>query len=408
MILLFNLNDYLGGGEVLLVRLALTMKKKGIRCEVLCLSDSYIAKELMDSEIMCHFWPIKNDSMIYMNKKEKEECQRYLLNSFGKMNIHIFTFCLRDVYNANFFFKDFNDGKTFLSTGIFHHLETKYISRLRWNKNSIIKCNRHNLLEYQRNGGLISENDWALLSNIPAANKDEYNIIPLPIPNAAKVLAATKKPNPQSIKILWIGRFVDFKILGIFNIIRYAMYHKNCNVTLVGYGPLEKQINRFIKRNSIGNVRIRGPVQSPQIKKIAKKYDIGFATGTSIMEIAQAGIPVIISPMLGKECLKRGENRCVGVFGRVEGFNIGEVKMEYMNEMPFLDETIKDVLEHYDEYCNDSVDMLHKCDLDKVTNQYIKVIFESKLQACNSRIRIPKAGIVKWIGRRVVYSLRKG
>ncbi|WP_129408548.1 hypothetical protein [Marinitoga lauensis] len=143
MIVLFNLNAYLGGGEVLLIRLAKKFKEENIKFCVIGYKGSYILEEAEKNGFNYIVWPSKNDSILYMNKSEKKEVIKFFKEKFIKYKeLNIFTFCFRDIYNAHLAFSELTETKIHFSTGIYHPNDTKYLSSYSLIKRKIIKKNK--------------------------------------------------------------------------------------------------------------------------------------------------------------------------------------------------------------------------------------------------------------------------
>ena len=62
MIILFNLNKYLGGGEVILLRFAEHLKSKNVPFSILCMNDSYIFNKALENDYKTILWPSSVDS----------------------------------------------------------------------------------------------------------------------------------------------------------------------------------------------------------------------------------------------------------------------------------------------------------------------------------------------------------
>lgn len=408
MILLFNLNSYLGGGEVLLVRLVRELHKKNENCGVLCTKGSYIEGEVQKIGAYCQTWPIANDSFVYMNDKEKKKIKDFLIEKFSCIpNLTVFTFCQRDTYNAAEFFKYVQNGHVRLCKGVYHPDEVKYISRLSIRKNQIIEMNRNVFLEYHRNAGIVFMNTQNLEASIPGAKEKDYTIIPLPIPlDKTSQIPLEFSLKKEVYNILWIGRFVDFKFTGIMNILKFVKQYKNFQLTMIGYGPYEKKIKRYIKKNNLQNVKLPGPIEPEEIKRIVKGMDIGYATGTSVLEIARYGIPTIISPMLGEKYCNKYSNVCMGVFGSTDDYNLGEVTKTGTNNFLKLDEVMEQIIDHYEEYSLRAKEFIQCFSLDEVVNKYQEFFEKSRLEACDVLSKTPTPGLFKRIYKAIYYKLK--
>lgn len=411
MILLFNLNSYLGGGEVLLVRMAKELKSRGVDCGVLCSAGSYIEKETSTMGIYYKTWPIANDSLVYMSKNDKNKVRKFMSDTFETCkDLTVFTFCMRDTYNAAEFFRTVQGGHVKLCMGIFHPDETKYISKLSFHKNKIIESNRAVLREYHAADSIAFMNDRNLESCLPGADVMEYKIIPLPIPLDKSDDCRGKKSiaDKEIYHVIWIGRFVDFKFTGIMNIIKFMEKNPKFYLTMVGYGPYEQKMRKYIEKHNIRNVELRGQIKPEEIKEVVSEMDLGYATGTSILEIAQYGVPTVISPMLGAKYCKKYENRCVGIFGATGNYNVGEVTSRDYGTLLKLDETMYDVVKNYEQYEDRGEQFIREFELGRVVSAYQELFKECKLEACDVRSIPPTPGLAKRIYKALYYKIKEG
>lgn len=71
-----------------------------------------------------------------------------------------------------------------------------------------------------------------------------------------------QKNNPKELKnLLFVGTLINRK--GIMHLLEAMKYFKKLNLTILGDGPLKKEVNTFIKRNKLDNVTLKGFIKNP-------------------------------------------------------------------------------------------------------------------------------------------------
>jgi hypothetical protein len=105
----------------------------------------------------------------------------------------------------------------------------------------------------------------------------------------------------RQLKIIWVGRFVWFKITSIEYIIKSLEYlsnnyiSSNISLDIIGYGNKESE-DELIKLidNTLLNVNILGGVDYDQLPEIFEQYDIGIGMGLTIKNMADCALPSIL------------------------------------------------------------------------------------------------------------------
>ena len=125
-------------------------------------------------------------------------------------------------------------------------------------------------------------------------------------------------------KIIFIGRLVDFKFASLFAMFNYIKRNPEYHLTVVGNGDRERA-ERYILENHIpsDNIHFIGQVSYSELPGVISEHSIGYAAGTSIIECAQQGIPVIMALQnnANKPFLK---DICGGLFYKTTKGNLGE------------------------------------------------------------------------------------
>lgn len=309
IIVLINFNEYQGGGETLLVRFSEYLQRENIKFLALCESKSFIFKELKKRGI--------NDNSIdttdldynyyYLNELERIEFINSLALKIGDYScVRLVTFCLRDLYTAFMLSSHFKNcsishlilhiqddlylGQTLLDKIIYKGFQVRQFS----GKDNI-ELNRELLKNLNEKEGLISMAE--IISEFWYRNFKikipKSHVVPLPSFVDLKTLG-DKGLNEK--KIIWIGRFVDFKIPSIVSMIDFVSNNQEYSLTIVGDGDKKKILN-YIQKNSLDISRISfvGEIPYHNLGEVIKKHSIGYGMGTSLIELAQYKLPVIIA-----------------------------------------------------------------------------------------------------------------
>ncbi len=114
----------------------------------------------------------------------------------------------------------------------------------------------------------------------------------------------SKYSNDGTITFLWLGRLdADkyFTIVVFLNELEKLSDIRNIQLLIVGIGNKERSIRKKCKDLSF-NVEFLGKVYGKDLDDlIDKRVDIGLAMGTSALDIAKRGKPVIVEGFLNKE-----------------------------------------------------------------------------------------------------------
>ena len=302
MIILYNTNEYLGGGETLALKL----------CEKLANYDdiamitsegSFISQNI---KLGCRILELPSYSYYYMNLKEREQ---YLkdITSFVKVfgDLKIITFCFKDLYPVVDLSKTIKFTPFHL---VLHPLDHLYVAqslldkaRLRllktakYSKAGIVSANKYILHELNEKDSLVSMN-----TNTTNRIYQDYSIrvkhtIALPVFNEYPIV---KNKNVTTKKIVWVGRLVDFKLPAVFAMIDFLNTCSSYTLSIIGAGDSIKVLNYIKgKKNPLltKQVRLLGEVPHNNLQEQLKNFNIGYAMGTSIVEICSLGIPTIVA-----------------------------------------------------------------------------------------------------------------
>ncbi len=338
MRVLVNFNEYLGGGETLLIRYADFLNKRNSKYLVLTSDDSYIS-QFVDVE----FLEIYNKAIDfqYMRKFERDSFVSWLITVLESNDepLDIVTFCLRDLHIINNVLYQFScQYKVTVTHLLLHPLDHLYmcqsigdkvISKLfgysRYSLNQNIEGNKELLRNVYKNKNLISMN-FNVTNRLfqDTSISTDKQIIPLPfIESNFNTDSCAPDFDSDFIKIVWVGRIVDFKIPAILAMINYVAENKKVKFDIVGYGN-EKIIRREIKKFDVADrVNILGKVAHSNLKGLLSKYHIGYGMGTSVIELTSIGLPTVVA--LAQPSFRPFANPiCAGVLYEQPLGNVGD------------------------------------------------------------------------------------
>lgn len=353
MIALFNFNNYLGGGETIFTRWAEYLKKQGIECRLFYLEKSFIADELLRLGIpeknLCPF--SGNPNYYYLTNKERTTFAEWICEKLKGMNdVKLVSFCSRELYTLIDVAKI--DTSYTITHLILHDEDNLYVCQSLWDKlyqkftgkrhfsnKKQLEFNNQLFRDLVKAGGLIAEK---MTTKIVMAkygiNFDEEIIVPPPMCEFSE----TKPVVENNKKIIWIGRVVDFKLPAICAMLDFVCRHRDYSLTIIGDGEIES-LKNYMNDNKLdgSNVIFKGVVPYNEIGAVIKEHSIGYACGTSIVEIGQYGLPVITALASSSHQLFK-RSICGGIYNNIykgnEGNNlfIGETE----DEQPTIEETM--------------------------------------------------------------------
>ena len=409
MIILFNFNTYLGGGETLMVRFATFLHREKQAFHVYCKEGSFISTQLEKEGVPAEdFTCIKGCcNYAYLNKKERS----YLLEEIEKglpqaEKYQYLTFCLRDLYMLIDLNKRHpgsishlilhNQDYLYLGRTLLDGLKEKIAKKKEFNNDTILRFNRTIIDMVNINRGLIPMS-WIITQlwkqEIGVEIPDDM-IVSLPSISQKKDVSLKTENNK---KIIFIGRLVDFKFASLFAMFNYIKRNPSYHLTIVGNGDKERAL-AYMHEHQIpeGNIHFRGEVAYSDLPKVIAEHSIGYAAGTSIIECVQQGIPVIMA-------LQYNANRpfkrdiCGGLFYNTSKGNLGEDMCIYDEDIikTTIDEAIAEIEIDYHlaaKRCYDYT--LNEYSNDDNFREYIKRI-EATVPADTQCIRVPSVGVLR-------------
>lgn len=403
-IVLFNLNTYIGGGETLLSRYAMYLEVNNIDYLIVCAKGSYIKSFAQNNKLKFINWPLVGDSLIY-KRKAVAKVQDFFIDNLPKDGtINFFTFCMRDYVNASLVFKDLNfDAKIF--HGVYHNQDYKYLSSFSFNPKHYHVFFKDILRNLYSNNAVLFMNNHGFIESIGKSNSDlTPNFRPIPITLSDDDFISTEMPilAGKIDKILCISRFAAFKIGAVVAFLRLARKNPSLNFTLVGHGPFEFLVTFLIRLWSLSNITLLTDVVPSQLKEIISKHYIGYAQGTSILEIAKLGKPVIIAPYSRLADIFNSKFSTYGIFGFVDGaFIFGDLVYKKGFPSMSLQNALNDIILDYSNFKKGTLETVKDYD----SNEIFKLITSDILDGSLEVEQWPKISIKPPLLKQMIKSI---
>jgi glycosyltransferase involved in cell wall biosynthesis len=305
MIVLYNTNTYLGGGETLLIRFSEYLAAAGAEFIVVCARDSYIEKNL-GRNVACVALSC-DTNYYYLSKYEKRGLLDELARALQQApRVNFVSFCMRDLHTA----VALSESRSGLSiTHLVLHIQDdlytgqtladkvryRLTGERRFNLLKNVEFNRSLLKRLNDNRGVICMAEviakhWSNQFQIEIPRE---KIVPLPS-FVEKTLVVPRQDNNRSI--IWLGRLVDFKMPAILAMIRFLSANDGYTLTIVGSGDFDR-IRNAMQTNKVlpDRVKFIGELGYDAIGQEILKHSIGYAMGTSLVELAMYRIPVVVA-----------------------------------------------------------------------------------------------------------------
>jgi len=150
--------------------------------------------------------------------------------------------------------------------------------------------------------------------------------------------------------------------------------------TLIGHGPYEWLIKLLVRLWSIKNLAIHTEVAPDDLHTLVLENDIGYAQGTSILEIAKYGIPVIIAPYSKLDDVFNKNFSTFGIFGFVEDrFELGDLfAFEGAPEFS-LAESVQQISRNYLKYRLGTIESVKKYEATDIFGKITEDILSSSI-----------------------------
>lgn len=409
MILLFNLNKYIGGGETLLIRVSSYLELNNINYLILTHStDCWLLNEAKRLKLKYVLWPCDEDSVIYQSDDKRRIVANKIYEIFQEYEeLRVFTFCMRDLYNALFYFPKLKSTRVYIAHGIYHPMDVYYLSSYSLFHRKIVKMNRTLFYELHNKKSILFMNKIGLQSTLsPEPSKmnevaGNSIFIPIPCPNIVRRKAVKKKVDTSKrIRIICISRFASFKIAAVLSILKYVKNRSNVDLIVIGHGPWKFLLDFWIYSVNAKNVEIICNVSPNELDRFIDTCDIGYAQGTSILEIAKRGLPVIVAPYTRLIDIFKRSIVTPGIFGDVAMENeFGDGGVWDVSSASTIDSCVLAIVENYEYYQEKSMQRLVHFSGGRVCREIIYFIQNSEFIITNRFSQLPKAPFVKSIIR---------
>lgn len=415
MLALFNFNTYLGGGETLFVRMAEFLQSEGRKFQLFYHSDSYIEKDLDRLGISLDYrCPISGDiDYYYLTKNEREVLLSIILGNIRvDEKYDLLTFCSRELYLVADLSKELenvkvshlvlhNQDNLYACQSLLDKLIVKLGGNRQFSRKDMISFNSRLYNEVASKGAVIPMTEPAvgMWNRKYGIILNEEDVVPLPTSTFTDYDFHPK----NNKKILWIGRIVDFKIPPMLVLLNFLKRNPDFSLSIVGYGE-EATIRNYIKDNCIdpAQVTFLGKVEYSKLGEIINEHSIGYAMGTSIIEIAKYGLPVVMA-LANSNYKPFKSDICGDTFYHS---NMGDVGVAYNlsgreEDFPLIDDVMHYIVENYDSEARKTYENVREnYDLEKGINKYLRLI-EKRGVGGSIHTQIPYAGIV----RRILFKL---
>jgi hypothetical protein len=365
MKVLFNFNEYVGGGETLLLRLAECLSTEPIK--VLTSKDSYIDRELSiksNKNIVCSVYNGRFDYS-YLSQDKRKQLLTWLDLMLSKENeeISIVTFCMRDLHIVIDYLILYGNENVKITHLLLHPLDHLYLGQTLFNKiiskifnvsyfsqKKNIRLNTEILNRLAEVGSLIPMN-FNTANRVMAdtgINFASANIIPLPFYESLE----SNRFNPpiiqndnENTRLVWLGRIVDFKIPAIKAMIDFVSDRDGFTFDIVGYGNISVIKNYIISKKAESKVSLVGKIPRDSLREKLSGYDIGYAMGTSMAELVVCGLPVIVA-IASPDYRSFSQPVCGGLVHEQDLGNFGDnlyCSSTNINELPSIEQSVKKI-----------------------------------------------------------------
>lgn len=289
MIYFFYPSSMTGGAEYLVVNTANLLCKAGLDIGVIDFKSGWVVNNITD--------PLIKKKYLYKNKKIQLDENDILIttaNYMYKLDNYLLEsnarvlFWVVQPYNIILGLPNIISGSKFFQILLSGYMNKKNIEhkqnlKLILNKNAIIsmdsECDRVLNYNYSLNYKyylpiFIDDNRFSQLNRLCEEN--------------------------NTIKMVWLGRIdLDFKIHILKKLLLdLNLYRKDANVSLefniIGEGPGLESLKLFVNKNIKFKINFLGELRGESLREILVQNDIGFAMGTSALEIAAKKIPTVL------------------------------------------------------------------------------------------------------------------
>lgn len=299
MIYIFYPSNIMGGAEYLLIKTANLLYNNNYDVGVIDFENGWVSKNINNEKIVKFYFDgnkkikLKDDDFLITTSNFMYKLDNY----FEKSKARILLWTVHP-HNAIVGFPIIF--KKIPLSGI---LQDKYLSY----KEPIHKKNLESIITKKGMVAMDGESDDTLFRKY---NLRYSGFLPVFIHDSSFYNEISRKIEAECIRILWLGRIdLEFKIHILKKLLLDIDFvSKKSKETfifdIIGDGPGLKELRLFVKENLSLKVSFLGEIPTEKLSDIIPKYDIGFAMGTSALDIAAKKIPTILLDFSYSEVLK--------------------------------------------------------------------------------------------------------
>lgn len=291
-----------------MVRFAEYLQRQNVDFLCVCAVESYILADLKRKGIeSTSILSIEiSPDYYYANPAGRQLLVEKITLGIRNRPVRIISFCMRDLYTTSALCSKLQpvaiihlilhiQDDMYVGQTIMDKLGYRLTGCRQFRNLPVIAFNRRLLSMLNEKGGLICMADL-----IAKVWRENYGInIPdariVPLPSFVEATNRSKKEG-NNRRIVWIGRLVDFKIPALLAMIDFLSVASGYTLTVIGDGSKSRLITRMKERNvDSDRVNFIGEVPYARLEEVIRGHSIGYAMGTSLIELARFEIPVIVA-----------------------------------------------------------------------------------------------------------------
>lgn len=198
---------------------------------------------------------------------------------------------------------------------------------------------------------LMDYNNYSSLQKAFKLNLDHISYLPVPIVGECINKTSFVRQDNDSLSFMWISRIDEDKknaVLTIMNEINEVSKQFNCKLFIVGDGNAMEKVKQYSSRFEY-DIIFLGRLMGNELNSfIDEKVDIGIAMGTSILEIAKRGKPVIVKGLMPR-IYQSGELDDYIFLNEEYGFSLGAPEFPNQGQSSF-EKKVDIILSDYSSY----------------------------------------------------------
>lgn len=284
MIYIFYPSNIMGGAEYLLARTANLLHNNGFNVGLVDIEGGWLSANINNME----------KKIITGNKKIKLEDEDILITTanfmyrldvyFEKSNTKILLWTVQP-YNIVI-----NLPRVLKKIPFFEKINSSYLCYKKPIHQKIIKS-------IIKKNGMVSMDGECDKILFKTYGLNYAKFLPVFIDNKSFLYTATHKMDYNCIKIVWLGRIdLLFKIHILKKVLLdiNSLNMQNLVFDIIGNGPGLNDLKNFAKNKLNFKINFLGEIENNSLSQILLKYDLGFAMGTSALDVASKKVPTIL------------------------------------------------------------------------------------------------------------------